>query len=1052
MTTKKIRILLGTALGLAWVGHSSAQSEASNVPHVPPASESGTPEETGKDVVQMEAMSVTGSNIKRMDTETVLPVSVLSSDALDARNALQPINMITSLPEVTGVPANESASGGAGQRGDIATVNLRGLGSQFTLLLLNGRRLAPHPIISVLNFSPNASQYPNQGIDHIDVLRDGASSIYGTDAVAGVLNYVMKRDHIGDELKVKFAAPQHRGPYQTEVTGTIGRAFADGKGHFTAVFDYLYRDALFSRDRDFSKTGSHYQNAPAPFNVPGSIFDANGANPIWPIFLIGSGGYGQYGIPIAPSGQSNRYFYPVNSATETPSITTSAPSKVTKPWFYENLNASQMILPRTNRENFFGTLDYDIAKTVSFFSDWSFYHARTTLERQPQSFAFGADYYKVVSADNPFNPYGSYFYSPDGSPGSSGQARLVGTPQPLTLSSREVIEMGNEHIEVNDGLYRIVGGLKGRYLSTWTWESGILYTRASATDISTEIRESAFANSLGNTTAATAYNPFGYTFGIVGGAVVPVAPYTNPQSVVKAFLQKWRHEGFSSVSSIDLKTAGEVVQLWSGPLSFAAGGEFRIEAFADVRFPYAGLNPASSGLDPLNNDFITASAKPDSTGSRKVTSAYAETVIPLAAPKNAIPGVKSLELTGSGRFERYSDFGNTTRPKVGLNWKPIDGLMIRSSFNEGFSAPPLPLVNYGKQYSVDSQPGTNDPYRTTVTGVGAYVQQSQSSSVSGLQPSTSIGRAIGAVLDVPYVKGLTISADFWQINQSNIIALDPPSSTFILADDQARLIAYTQQQLNAGVPIDQINAGSGTSNYKGSPYVVRNAPSSSDISAFQTYNASKPTTAQQAVVGTVFYRIQTYKNLASGFSDGWDFSLNYALPKTPFGKFTFNSDWSYMLRNFNVANSAAGPLLTDNINNSGVTRWRGTSTLTWRNKGWGADLGAYYIGKFRDSGSGTTAATYAALGNPSWLSVQYAQGAYTYKPWVQDTITYNLGFSYRFTKDANVWVRDTVFRAGVINVWDTKPPLSSGNVGFDTAVYNQLAIGREFTFEITRHF
>ena len=133
-----------------------------------------------------------------------------------------------------------------------------------------------------------------------------------------------------------------------------------------------------------------------------------------------------------------------------------------------------------------------------------------------------------MSVDNPFNPYGSSFYSPTGANGL-----LVGTPQALTITSRELIEEGNEHIEVNDGLYRAVAGLKGKVGNTWNWESAILYTRAEATDISHETRESALATALGQHDHRTAYNPFGYNFAISNGAVVPTTPYTNLPSVVQ---------------------------------------------------------------------------------------------------------------------------------------------------------------------------------------------------------------------------------------------------------------------------------------------------------------------------------------------------------------------------------------------------------------------------------------------------------------------------------------------------------------------------------------
>src|SRR5258708_1403328 len=195
-----------------------------------------------EETVTLEAVAVTGSNIKRMDQEKVLPVTVFNTEALDARNALTPVEIITALPQVTNVPANEASTGGAGQRGDIATVNMRGIGSGGTLLLLNGRRLAAHPIINVTDYSPNVSTLPTQGLDHIDVLRDGASSIYGSDAVAGVINYITKSDFRGTELRVRYGQPEHKGGRNVDVTLTNGTDFAGGKGRVVSTFEYLYRD------------------------------------------------------------------------------------------------------------------------------------------------------------------------------------------------------------------------------------------------------------------------------------------------------------------------------------------------------------------------------------------------------------------------------------------------------------------------------------------------------------------------------------------------------------------------------------------------------------------------------------------------------------------------------------------------------------------------------------------------------------------------------------------------------------------------------------------
>lgn len=160
---------------------SSAQAQLS------PTAAQSPKEET----VVLQTFTVTGSNIKRLDAEKTLPVTVIDQDAMEVRDAAQAADLLTSLPQVTGLPGNETATLGATARGDNATVSLRGIPSSNTLILLNGRRLAPHPIsqseAGVPTLSTNVNQLPNRGLDHIDVLRDGASSIYGTDAVAGLL-------------------------------------------------------------------------------------------------------------------------------------------------------------------------------------------------------------------------------------------------------------------------------------------------------------------------------------------------------------------------------------------------------------------------------------------------------------------------------------------------------------------------------------------------------------------------------------------------------------------------------------------------------------------------------------------------------------------------------------------------------------------------------------------------------------------------------------------------------------------------------------------------
>ncbi|MFI5335369.1 MAG: TonB-dependent receptor domain-containing protein, partial [Opitutales bacterium] len=1006
----------------------SAQTVAADAP---PAKEES---------VKLEAFTVTGSNIKRLDQENVLPVTLIDRDALTLRDASTPVELLTMLPSNTSVPLNETTAGGANARGDNANVNLRGIGSSNTLILINGRRTAPNPMASadgsgMLAFSVNVNQLPNQGIDHIDVLRDGASSIYGSDAVAGVINYITQKNFLGTEVHTRVAMPEHGAGRSYEGAITYGREFADGKGRWVSTFDFLHREPIYLSERDFTVSADHSAQAPAPFNVAGSVFDGRSTTSTYPSFRVGTG-------------TATNYFRLVNG---TPALTSVAPTRAANPEYYLNGNAySDLGQDRTNRANWFNTVEYDLTSRITAFADLSFYRAVTSFARIPLPFnAPSADSLATISADNPFNPYGSSFYSPTGAPNADGTPRLTGTPKALTLLTHTLQDNGQEHVQVTNTLSRMVGGLRGKIGNDWSWETGALYTRDAATDISKNaVRESLFDAALLRTDK-TAYNPFGYTFKVANGAVVADQPYTNPQSVINTFVDQWERNGFSSIGSLDLRAAGPLFHYWGNTVSLAAGAEYRKEEFIDHRPPFAGLNPASSGLNPLDNDFIQASPKPDSAGDRTVASAYAETVVPVVSPSKHFPLVYSFEATGSARFEHYSDFGNTTRPKVGVNWKPFRGLMIRGSFNEGFSAPTLPTLYAPSQYTVDSAPGQVDAYRNPVVP-GAYVMKNYTMGNPNLKPVTAIGKSCGFVLDVPRVKGLTLSADYWQIDQENVISTY--STPQILNSDAALLNAYVQQQLAAGQSVNSIDLGSGTANYKGDPGVTRFPVSANDIAAFAAYNAAHPT-APLPVVGPIAARSTAYQNLAKGYASGVDLNLTYQLPALPLGRFALNMDWNYLIQTYQIRNiSGAAPLFIERMNVDGTTRWRGTSGITWTKGHWHAGLSAYYIGPYADSAATTTAALYTSLGAPAYLSKQFDSGGYLYRYVVSDTITYNTFASYHFPASANRWLRNTTVRVGIVNLTDKVPPLASGAFGYSTAVYGNLFAGRTWTLELTRHF
>lgn len=1000
---------------------------------------------TAENTVKLETFTVTGTNIKRLDQENVLPVTVIDRAAMEARDATTPVQLLTALPQITNVPLNESTSGGANTRGDNANVNLRGIGSGNTLVLINGRRVAPHPATSpdagALSFSVNVNQLPTQGVDRIDILRDGASSIYGSDAVAGVINYIMRREYQGTEVRYRTTVPEAGGGETNSFSVTHGGQFAGGKGRFVTTFDYLLRQAIAMSERDYSARADHFLEAPPPFNVAGSAFDGRSATSIWPSFRLGAG---------ATSGPTN-YFRPISG---TPTLTTTAPTRTTAPEYYLNVNTYQNLGQTwSERVNWFNSFEYDLTERMTAFADISFYHADTQLVRQPLPFnAPSADQIATMSIDNPFNPFGNRFRHATGAPNADGTPRAVGTPTALTLLTHTIQDAGAETIDVSSGLYRIVAGVRGTIFDDWNWETAGLYTRAYVTDLSNNaIRESLFRNALMRTDA-TAYNPFGYTFKVQGGAVVADQPYTNPKSVMDTFVTKWWRNGFSSIASGDFRASGPVFNYWDNTVSLAVGGEFRKEEFKDHRPPYAGVNPPESGLDPNDNDFVQASPKPDSAGDRTVSSAYAEIVLPVVGPSHKLPFVSLLEFTGSVRFEQYSDFGNTAKPKFGLNWKPYKGMMVRASYNEGFTAPNLPTLYAPNQFTVDSPPGQPDPYRNPVTSEGNYVQRNYSTGNPNLLPVTSEGQSVGVVLEAPYVKGLTFTVDYWQLDQSNVIGSF--SASQILNSDAAILNAYVQSQLAAGRTVDQIDLGSGTANYRGDPGITRFAPTAQDIATFAAYNAGRPTAQQRAVVGRILARTAAYQNLAKGRAAGVDFGFTYQIPWTDYGRFALSSEWTYLIESYQLRNigANAAPLYIERLNVDGATRVRGNANLTWSKGQWRAGLSAYYIGKYADSGATTTAANYISLGEPAYLSKQFDSGNYLYRYVVEDSVSMNTFVSYRIPKSDRKWLSDVNVRLGIVNFTDEQPPLTPGAFGFSSSVYAHLFPGRTWTLDISKRF
>ncbi len=1076
-----------------------------------PAPSPARPTPVAGETRMMEAFTVTGSNIRRLDEEKTLPVTVMTMEDLDLRAAITPAELFDTLSIGGPITLDEGNTLGADARGDNATVNLRGIGSGNTLVLLNGRRLPPHPISQaesgVPSLSVNINQLPAAALARVEVLRDGASAIYGTDAAAGVINSITRGNFDGLSFRTRGSVTQHGGGNDWNVEITDGRNFNGGKSNLLVTLDYYHRDFLWLNQRKFSSNQDIRvtRAVPPPWNGA-PITDSAGAvvrdndfdnrlstdSSYYGGFVrgtfdaagnfVGARPAGNRGIittsgSVAATMGTAGVFYLIPLADGTVGFRQTLPSHniddFTVNW-YQNPNDYKPILPKTDRFNFTAMLRHRLQDNLELFGEVLAYRAKSATGRLPTSFDVATDHGITMSAANPFNPFGERFYHPTGLANTDGSPRLVGTPAELQfLTGVGVIprDFKARRIDVESGSFRLVGGLRGKFVSGWEWESGVLFARNGTRD--TEhfaVRESRLRAALMTSDPAKAFNPLNYTFKLVaqpGNTANPYLvqvdkPYSNPAALTDSLYDDFVREGRTQLASWDLRVNGSILDRFpGGPVGVALGTEFRWEDYRDWRPPYAGLNPASAPYNgnpndvtnlffgPAENDFLAVSPNVNLYASRTIGSAYGELLFPIVGKRNRSRFVRTLEVTMAGRAERFSDFGRTAKPKIGFNYRPNDWIMLRATSAASFRAPnlvqsnPTPLQRSGTTY--------NDPYRSEVTGLNVdsnAVPVIFRQGNAGLKPESSRSLSAGLAVSAPFYRDLTVTVDYWSIRQKDVI--DDVTGTTQLIRDEELLDGAVQRALAAGTPVGQVNLGSGTAAYAGNPKVVRNAVTPADLAAYAAYNASRPAATQRAPVGSVRSVVTDYVNLAGRETRGLDFGLELRLPKTRFGQGVLRGDASYLLQ-ADTEDSPGAPKV-NNINRDGRTRFRGNVGGTWRVEGWTGGWFVNYYGPYVDTGTATTKEIYDVLGQPEYISVyDDSGGVRRYRYLVSAYTTHNAYLNYAFPRRRGSVLSNLSLRAGVNNIFDAEPPLADEDFGYRRGAGTN-ARGRAFYGQISKRF
>ncbi len=670
---------------------------------------------------KLEAFEVTGSRIKRLDAETPSPVVVYQSEAVEQKGYTNLGEFIQSLPFNTG-SANSIFQSASFTRGAV-TANPRGLGSNRFLTLINGRRAVAYALTQGNNNSIfDFSSIPTSAVERIEYLKDGASAIYGSDAITGVLNVILKRNFSGVEADLYVANTTGHDNLRKQASVITGTT--NGKTSMEVIFNYSGMNSSDLKDYSRSKSVDYSYLGAKGLNLEGTSNDP--ANVTFSIAQAAAAGL---------TGGAGFYVISGGARTANPSVGQ-----------FVNVGSSGKT-PNENR--------YDFAKSLQVFPDQDTYSVYSRIEHQ---FTDSIKGYSEITYSNAVTKYAftPFPVTSTSNPGT-GPTGLLNIPptnpyNPFGINITNFNYQGvygpKRLFDIDSTAANFLFGLKGDVGDNWSWDTAFAYGYNLVSNTNRNaVRADVFQAALNGTTRQTALNPFG--------------PSDNPD-VVKNLYTISNGSARDTAYVYDLSVQGKLIEMPGvfgrpspGSIGLAIGGEWRREKL-DTR-PDTQAYLGSGGGLPLS-------------GSRRVYSGYIEFDLPL---------VKELEVQLAGRHESYSDFGKTDKPKVGVKLtlpkNDYLNVVLRGSYSKSFKAPDLGRL-YATQTTAFSSSALADPLRPNDA-------PTQIKSITGgnpkLKPENGEIYYWGAVFESPKIKDLTVSIDYLQIKIKNVI--NTPSVTFLLS-------------------------------------------------------------------------------------------------------------------------------------------------------------------------------------------------------------------------------------------------------------------------------
>lgn len=818
---------------------------------------------------------------------TVTAQDFLNTGGLNIAEAMKNNPAVVTFPSLT--PANNHAD-----LTNVQPINIHGLGSLETLLLVDGMRVpgqAKDRVVSPDIINPIA-------LEGVDVLADGASATYGSDAVAGVVNVRLMQNYDGEKTQVSYVDGQ--GYHQEQIGALAGRTW-DGGG-IVVSYEFENETPLLTAARpelwtdNYTGIGGTNQT-PVSSSLPatlttGKVSYANG---------VGGPCSNCYAVPggIGPGGVVN--FSSLTKGTE----------NELNPFGYGD------ILPEQKVNGLTLAFHQDINQNLQFVSENYFSDRQQVLNLTPD----GNTGTNAVDDINATLPATGYPYLQPGYP----------TNLQVNLNGANLIQ-NQDNIVGGETAYRLSGGFK--FILPAQWKGTV---QAAYSDDNNVLNQQGLINQndlealLGNTVTASQPGIPGQKFAVTLPSTIPIFDIfcdTTKYSNCLSPSQLGFINGFNDEITND--TLRELNATFNGPLFSLPGGKVQLALGTDVY-----VERYTDGITSNNATASTLMPSTPSVGAgtyaslaRTVKSLFGQLNIPVVGPDNAIPLVKSLMLQASGRYDRYSDFGGTSNPKIALNWTPIEGYIFRGSWGTSFHAPPLAneaaedeIVN-GVNGLASTTPTTpNCPAGATqpvpgsagaaiLAGTGgtcASERYSEGLNVhiarppgSVLGPETSKTFTLGGEIAPPQVSGLDIDVTYYQVDINNVLGsletnseLTDPSLTFLTAAaGSPNFASYVQQFLSLAT------------------------------------SQVQDTAANEAAVNFIHY--MGVLNLGRLKQNGLDFSVNYTLPGFGLGTWSVGDVGSYTFHQYYSASPGAPLVDISNTNTQGPESGDGSAQTPLR--------------------------------------------------------------------------------------------------------------------------